>query len=97
MTVALIVKWVASPGAHDDIADVLRTMRERSLSEPGCLSYDVYQSSEDPHEFMLVERYRDQAAVTEHTETAYFKEYVLGRALPALESRQRGFYKPLEK
>jgi quinol monooxygenase YgiN len=96
VTVALIVKWVAAPGAHDVIADVLRTMRVRSLGEPGCLSYEVYQSSDDPHEFMLVERYRDQAAIKEHGETEYFKEYVLGRAMPSLKSRQRGTYTPLE-
>lgn len=96
MAVVLIVKWVASEGAHDDIADVLRTMREKTLTEPGCLSYDVYQSSDDPDEFILVERYRDDAAITAHSQTDYFKEYVLGRALPALKSRQRGTYTPLE-
>jgi quinol monooxygenase YgiN len=96
VAVVLIVKWVASDGAHEDIADVLRTMREKTLTEPGCLSYEVYQSSDDPHEFMLVERYRDDAAIAEHSQTDYFKEYVLGRAMPALKSRQRGTYTPLE-
>lgn len=47
---------------------------------------------EDPREFMLVELYRDQEAITAHIETDYFKEYVIGRALPDLKTRQRGSY-----
>ncbi len=95
MTVALIVKWVASDGAQEDIADVLRTMREHTLREPGCVSYEVYRSSDDPREFMLVELYKDQEAISAHSEADYFKEHVLGRALPVLSSRQRGTYTPL--
>jgi quinol monooxygenase YgiN len=45
---------------------------------------------------MLVEVYRDQDAVTAHGQTDYFKSYVLDRAIPALKTRQRGLYRPLE-
>jgi autoinducer 2-degrading protein len=96
MPVALIVKWIAEPEKQEEIAAILRTMKELVRQEPGCLSYEVFRSSEDPQEFMLVEVYRDQDAVTAHGQTDYFKSYVLDRALPALKSRQRGQYRPLE-
>jgi quinol monooxygenase YgiN len=95
MPVALIVKWVANPESQEDIADILRTMTELVRQEPGCLSYEVFRSTEDPQEFMLVEVYKDQDAVTAHGQTDYFKTYVLERALPVLKSRQRGLYRPL--
>ena len=94
--VVLIVKWIAEPGNEEEIADILSVMTVRTRQEPGCLSYEVFRSSEDPHEFMLVEAYKDQDAVTAHGQTDYFKSYVLDRAIPALKTRQRGFYRPLE-
>jgi quinol monooxygenase YgiN len=96
MSVALIVKWIAKPETQEEIADILTTMRELVRHEPGCLSYEVFRSSEDPQEFMLVEVYKDDAAVADHGKTAYFKSHVLDRAIPALQSRQRGLYRPLE-
>ena len=96
MPVALIVKWTANPETQEEIAEILRTMRELSRQEPGCLSYEVFRSPEDTQEFMLVEVYTDQDAVTAHGQTDYFKSYVLDRAIPALKTRQRGLYRPLE-
>lgn len=96
MAVALIVKWIAKPETQEEIADILKTMKELVRDEPGCLSYEVYRSSEDPREFTLVEVYKDDAAVADHGKTAYFKSYVLDRAIPALQTRHRGLYRPLE-
>ncbi len=92
MSVALIVKWIAEDGKQEEIADILRVVRAHTRDEPGCISYDVFRSPEDPTEFMLVELYRDHDAVTAHTEADYFRHYVLGRAIPALKSRQRQTY-----
>jgi quinol monooxygenase YgiN len=60
------------------------------------MSYEVFRSTEDPQEFMLVEVYRDQDAVTAHGQTDYFKTHVLDRAIPALKTRHRGLYRPLD-
>lgn len=95
--IVLIVKWIAEPGKEEEIADILRVMTERTRNEPGCLSYEVFRSFEDPHEFMLVEAYKDQDAVTAHGQTDYFKSHVLERAIPALKTRQRGFYRALDQ
>jgi quinol monooxygenase YgiN len=96
MSVVLIVKWIAEDGKQDEIAEILRLMRPLTRQEPGCVSYDVYRSTEDPHDFMLVELYQDQAAVTAHTEADYFRRYILERALPALKHRERAMYSVLD-
>ncbi len=96
MSVALIVKWVAEDGKQEEIADILRVMRTHTRKEPGCISYDVFRSPDDPHDFMLVELYKDNDAITAHTEADYFREYVLERALPALKTRQRNLYVKME-
>ena len=96
MSVALIVRWVAEDGKQDQIADILRVMRAHTLQEPGCLSYEVFRSPEDPREFMLVELYKDNDAVTAHTEADYFRRYVMEQAIPALKTRERRVYSKLE-
>jgi quinol monooxygenase YgiN len=96
MPIVLIVKWIAEPGKEEEIAEILRVMRERTRQEPGCLGYEVFRSSEDTQQFMLVEAYKDQDAVTAHGQTDYFKSHVLDRAIPALKTRERGFYRALE-
>ncbi len=44
--------------------------------EPGaCLRFDVHQDSNDPTLFLLIEVYRDQAALEAHRTSAHFLAY----------------------
>jgi autoinducer 2-degrading protein len=43
-----------------------------SLKEPGVVRFDVVQQQEDPERFVLVEVYRDAAAVVAHKETPHY-------------------------
>lgn len=38
-----------------------------TLAEPGCISFSIDQSQEDPHTFIIRERFVDQAAFDIHT------------------------------
>ncbi|HEY2598941.1 MAG TPA: antibiotic biosynthesis monooxygenase family protein [Candidatus Dormibacteraeota bacterium] len=96
MSVALIVKWIADDGRHDEIAEILRLMRTHTRDEPGCISYEIFRSPDDPGDFMLVEVYEDEDAIRAHTEADYFRKHVLERAIPALKTRQRSTYVPLD-
>lgn len=95
MPVTLTASWRAKEGEEAEIERILRAMVPLTHQEPGCLTYTAYRSTEDPREFLLFEQYRDQAAFDAHCESGYFKEHVLGDALPRLESRVRRFYSEL--
>jgi (4S)-4-hydroxy-5-phosphonooxypentane-2,3-dione isomerase len=43
-----------------------------SLKEPGVVQFDVVQQQEEPAQFVLVEVYRDAAAVVAHKETPHY-------------------------
>jgi len=43
-----------------------------SVNEPGVARFDVYQQSEDPSRFSLVEIYRSEEAPARHKETAHY-------------------------
>ena len=88
--------WRAMEGEEVKCAELLRTMaRLTSENEPGCRMFAVHQAVEDPRDFFLYEQYDDAEAFGAHGQTDYFKQLVLGDAVPRLEKRSRTFYTPL--
>jgi len=43
-------------------------------NEPGCLWFDWSRSLDNPHEYVLVEAFRDEAAGVAHVTSAHFKQ-----------------------
>jgi quinol monooxygenase YgiN len=43
-----------------------------SRKEPGILAFDLFRDRDDPGRFVLVEDYRDDAAMAAHKETAHY-------------------------
>lgn len=54
------------PEAVKDARSVLDTLIAATRREAGVVSYDLYESASTPGTFVMVERYRDQAALDEH-------------------------------
>ena len=42
-----------------------------TTAEPGCISYELFQSNDDPTEFVTVEEWKDQAAIDAHLSSAH--------------------------
>jgi quinol monooxygenase YgiN len=83
------VTWVAKPGEEAEVERILETMVEYTRAEPGCERYEVLRSVEDPRRFLLFEVYKDELALEAHVNSAHFQRYVLGEAMPRLETRER--------
>jgi quinol monooxygenase YgiN len=89
--------WRAREGEAEACAAILRTMAQLSVAnEPGCRMFAVHQAVDDPRDFFLYEQYDDEAAFKAHAQTDYFKQHVLGDAVPRLEQRSRTFYTSLD-
>ena len=82
-------------GKDDEIAAILQTMIPISSAEPGCALYTVNRSLEDPRKFLLYEQYHDRAGYEAHMATEPFKENILGKVVPMLETLVRDFYEVL--
>ena len=61
-------------------------------SEPGAKLFLISRSKENPAQFLFYELFRDQAAFKAHQESAHFKTYIAGEALPLLAKRERAQY-----
>lgn len=46
-----------------------------SRAEAGCLNYDIHQAIDDPTVFVWHETWKNKAAIDEHFETVFFREF----------------------
>jgi quinol monooxygenase YgiN len=53
-------------GREVDLRDHLLSLAAPTRAEPGCLQYDLYQSPEQPAEFMRLERWRSLSDLEAH-------------------------------
>lgn len=77
-----MVKVIATIRAQNDKVEdtkgALLSLVEPTRAEEGCISYDLFQSNDDPSEFVTVEEFTNDAAVDAHMQTEH-----VGAALAA--------------
>jgi quinol monooxygenase YgiN len=89
-------QYYTKEGKDNEVAQILQTMIPISRAEPGCALYIVNRSLDDPRKFLLYEHYHDKSGYEAHMATPAFKENILGKVVPMLESRVRDFYHVVE-
>ena len=60
------------PGSADAFEAATRENARQSRMEPGVVRFDVLRQLDDPNRFLLVEIYRDEAAVAAHKASAHY-------------------------
>lgn len=71
----LVAKLKVKADAVEQIKAAALAIVEPSRAEAGCISYDVHQSVEDPTVFAWYETWTDKAAIDEHFEYDYVKNF----------------------
>jgi len=69
------VRVHVKPGTADAFMRATRENARNSRMEPGVVRFDLLQVADDPHSFLLVEIYKDAAAVAAHKETAHYAQW----------------------
>jgi quinol monooxygenase YgiN len=64
-----------APGRIDELRERLRAVVARTVEEPGCLEFRVFELSERPGHFVLWERFADSAALEVHMAAEWTREY----------------------
>ncbi len=89
MAYVLAVTWTAKEGHEAEIHEILGILGNESRQEPGVITYTTHVDPDNPREFFIYEKYQDISGLEAHQETTHFKQYVLEKAIPLLESRVR--------
>src|SRR6266571_4544627 len=80
----VVAQWEAREGQADRIADILSRFLPEAQSEPGAKLFLISRAKENPAQFLFYELFRDEAAFKAHQESAHFRTYIAGEALPLL-------------
>ena len=54
------------PGAKDQLLPAAHRMVAATRQEDGCLSYELLESTESPDSYVMLETWRDRAALDQH-------------------------------
>ena len=88
----IIAQWEAREGQADRVAGILDRFLPEAQREPGAKLFLISRAKENPAQFLFYELFRDEAAFKAHQESAHFKTYIAGEALPLLARRERTQY-----
>src|SRR5260370_20405439 len=88
----VVAEWEAKEGQADRIADILSRFLPEAQSDPGAKLFLIGRGKENPAQFLFYELFRDEAAFKAHQESAHFKTYIAGEALPLFAKRERSQY-----
>ncbi|MFZ3235998.1 MAG: putative quinol monooxygenase [Stellaceae bacterium] len=66
MAVRLVVSFQAAPGNGAELAQAMKARCEVSRQDAGCEQFEVFQSVLDPDKLVLLELWKDQAALDAH-------------------------------
>ncbi len=87
MSLTLIARIKAKAGSEQQLEEAFRAMIPKvRAAEPGCQSYVLHRSNQDPTLFVWYEVYRDQAAFDQHRKTDHMKE-MGAKIAPLLDGR----------
>src|SRR5215813_8592418 len=88
----VVAQWEAKEGEADKVAAVLDRFLPEAQREEGARLFLISRAKENPAQFLFYELFRDEAALKAHQESAHFKTYIAGQALPLLAKRERTQY-----
>ena len=69
----VIAKLPVKDGKGDEVIDLLKELMAPVVEEEGTLLYTVNRDPSDPNTIVILERYKDKAALDVHSSTPHFK------------------------
>ncbi|WP_288142571.1 putative quinol monooxygenase [Mesorhizobium sp.] len=66
----------AKPGQERELGRRMAALLDPTRAEPGCIAYDLFQSTEDPAVWVLLERWRSAADLDAHVVTDHFAGFL---------------------
>jgi len=82
MTIRVVARALARPGSRQDLQDALVAVLAPTRREPGCLRYELVQSTADPNEFVMLEEWRSESDIATHMQAPHVQQ--LFAKVPAL-------------
>jgi quinol monooxygenase YgiN len=92
--IVTVAHWQVIPQSLPRVLELVANLREQSLAEPGCLGYEVFSHVGNAESLLLLEHYRDQAALEAHRQSTHYRDLVQQLILPLLATRSVELLRP---
>lgn len=73
---------VSDAGDVEKVEGLLGDLAKSSLTEPGCIRFDVFHSQTQPQFFLLIEEWETAEHLVAHKEASAFAEVYVPNVLP---------------
>lgn len=73
--IIVTAKIIAQPGEKNNIILKARDLIKSTRLEPGCISYNLYASTEDEDVLIVLEQWENQDVLDSHMQTEHFKSF----------------------
>ena len=73
--IGVIAKLPIKEGKVEEAIEAFKELMAQVAKEEGTMSYTLNRSSADPNTLVMMERYKDKAALDAHSSTPYFKAF----------------------
>ncbi len=85
--IAILAQFTAKPGQAEALRAAIYDVMGKTLAEPGCRRFVLYQSVDDPNLLSVIEKFASQADFDAHLGTPYIKN-LLDKVVPELVAVQ---------
>ena len=63
-------------GKEMQLEALMKALTVQVLNEPGCISFEYFRSQESKNMYLVIEKYKNQEALTFHQKTDYLKAFI---------------------
>jgi quinol monooxygenase YgiN len=78
----VVARLRARPGQETELRHQLQRLVTPTRAEPGCVTYELNESQNEPGHFLFYEVWKSDADLDQHFQTAHMK--AIGKVLPQL-------------
>jgi quinol monooxygenase YgiN len=76
MSVKLIAILHCHADAEEAFEQELKRLVEASVTDEGCLRYELYQYKDEPCTYIIMDEWRDEEMVKAHQEATHYKHFM---------------------
>ena len=88
----LVVSLTMRAGHENEVTEMFRKLQTATRQEPGCITYLVQRSRENPRHYLVYEQYKNEAALEEHRNSPHFKQFATDGVFRFVEERRAEFF-----
>jgi len=76
MTITRQIIFLAKRDCIEELKALLKSTIEKSKEEEGCLLYQVFQTKNNPVEFIVIDSWKNEEALNKHYESEHYLHFI---------------------